>query len=324
MSVVYLRSANGFYGAERVIVTSIKSLVRLGVDVSLLVLEDHLTHNTDLYRNANEQGISVEIIRCHSKLDVRTLVELFKKVRNLNAMALHSHDLKSNAYGLVVAELLGIRAVATLHGWTSNTTNLRAYEKLDRQLLKRFDQIVIVSEEMNGLLKSPVLQGKVTFIPNGVDTEIFNCRRTGFGKAYWGIPSDRYVFGTFARFTEEKGHLLLLEAFAKVASRLTQTHLLLVGDGSEKENVRRRSAQLELGDRVTFVAAHDQVDRALHDLDCYVSPSHTEGMPMIILEAMASGLPIIATEVGAIGSMFEDTAGITVPANDPDALASKM
>ena len=324
-TVVHLRSANGFYGAERVIVTMLSAMNDSNFDLRLMVLEDYLTQNTDFLETARQTAVQTDLIPCRKRIDFKSLRSIRLSIKKLeNATVIHGHDVKSNVYGLMIARLEGLGAVTTLHGWTSDTGRMRFYERIDRTLLKLFDRVVAVSQELGEYVSAKLGLKNVAVIPNGVDTEMFSRQKRGFGKSHWCVPEERFVFGIFARLTTEKGHSLLLKAFAAVVKQTKNVHLMITGDGPELSSLQECCTHHGVNEHVSFVAAHGDVDRALHDIDCYVSPSHTEGMPMILLECMASGIPIVATDVGSIPTLLGGGSGTIVSSGDAAALTKAM
>ncbi len=142
-----------------------------------------------------------------------------------------------------------------------------------------------------------------------------------------GFPED-FLFGMVARFRREKDHAGLLQAFQKFLEKGEKAHLILVGDGPGEEKTRKLACELGLADRVIFTGRlpMEKIPFVLRALEVFVYATFREGMPMAVMEAMAAGLPIIATEAEGIPDLFETerTFGIMVPRGDPVALARAM
>lgn len=324
INVMHIRSTNGFYGAERVITTLLPNLEENNIQVKLVIIEDYLTHNNELYDVSQNNNIDVILLECNKKIDLISISKLIKLAKNNEIKIIHTHDSKSNIYGWVVAKMLRVPIVKTLHGWTSHTGKMRLYEYIDRVLQKTFNMIILVSPPPKIKLNNQNYIEKYKYIPNGVDLNIFNEKKTGFGKAYWGIRPQQFTFGIFARFTKEKGHQNLIEAFAKAFSGTEDVCLLMLGSGPEQNHINKLINHHGMSSKIKVFPFCDHIDQAMHDIDCYVSPSHTEGMPMVLLEAMASGIPIIATKVGAVDSLIGNGAGLVVPSGDVNALSSAL
>ena len=324
--VLHVRSSAGFFGAERVITTLLDELPNHGVAPSLAVFENHVNGDQALLDRAGEQGLDVHELPCRGQISPGAVSALRRLAQDRRIDCIHTHDYKSHVHGLAAARQLGIPTVATLHGWISSDLRRRLYRSVERALLPLFEAVTVVSSEMAERLQQLRWwrPRRLLTVGNAVDTRRFSDRTAGFGRAHWGLDKDDFVFGVIGRLSDEKGQVLLIDAFAKIAAARSRVHLLLVGDGPDRDRLASRARELSLTDRIHLAGSQREVERALRDLDCYVSPSRTEGMPMVILEAMASGVPIIATRVGAIPDMLADGAGRLVPREDVLALAQAM
>jgi glycosyltransferase involved in cell wall biosynthesis len=133
------------------------------------------------------------------------------------------------------------------------------------------------------------------------------------------------VVGHIARLHPEKGHALLLRAFARAHPRLPGARLLIVGDGTLARSLRDEARRLAISDRVTFLGFQDDLVSLLVALDVFVLPSFAEGTPLAIYEAMAAGLPIIASNVPGIGELVHHgESGFLVPPGDLEALTDAL
>lgn len=172
------------------------------------------------------------------------------------------------------------------------------------------------------LRKAPVV------LPNGIDIERFRTTDPSTRRKMrreLGVPDDATLFVSVGRMVEAKNHAVLLEAFRRVRETCPDAHLALIGDGPLEEELRRQAERLALGDHVLFPGFRDDVELCLHASDVFVLPSRTEGMPLALLEALAAGLPTIASDVGGVGEVLgEPPAGLLVPAGRVDELAGAM
>ncbi len=322
--VLHLRSSAGFYGAERVIITLMKRLPDDGIETSLACIENYISGDRSLLDHAHEANLNALEIPCKSRMDFRTISNLVRVCKQNQIDIIHSHDYKSHFYGGIAARVAGRRQVATLHGKTFGDVKNRAYELVENLLLRMVSHITVVSEQLYEELSKTSLKKKLSLVANGVDDKNFSPDVKGLGKQYWGFDPSCFVFGIIARLSEEKGHQVLLEAFSKLNDQNKNIGLLLVGNGPLNGDLINLTQELNLTDKIKFTGSRTEVEQILNDIDCYVSPSHTEGMPMSILEAMASALPIVATDVGAVGRLLCDDHGKLVSPGDVDGLAKQM
>lgn len=167
---------------------------------------------------------------------------------------------------------------------------------------------------------------KLVYLPNAVDThrfaprpEVRQPKRQELGLG------EEFIWLAVGRLEEAKDYPTLLRAFALVRERHPQARLLVVGAGSLEEQVKRLASELGLGESVRFLGLRTDIPELMNAADAYVMSSAWEGMPMVLLEAHASGLPIVATDVGANRDVVRDgVSGYLVPQKHPEALAAAM
>jgi glycosyltransferase involved in cell wall biosynthesis len=216
----------------------------------------------------------------------------------------------------------------TIHGlfakepWYGNTVK--------RMAVRHTDEIIAVSTTLSDFLRTEigVPASRITVLPNGVDTTVFKpAPRAGRLRAELGIPADGYVIGTVARLDAVKNQSLLVDAFRDVCEQRTAAahagaHLLFVGDGPERATLTARAQAYGLADRVHF-AGRRSIDAHLYaELDVFALPSWLEGTSMSLLEAMACGLPVVATAVGGTTEILQHSpVPALVSSNDRPALA---
>ncbi|MEO6666924.1 MAG: glycosyltransferase, partial [Nitrospiria bacterium] len=140
-----------------------------------------------------------------------------------------------------------------------------------------------------------------------------------------GLPQDAYVFGSVGRLEPPKGHVYLIRAFARVIKMNARARLVLVGDGSLAKPLQEEAAHLGLVERVVFTGSRRDVPYLLRAMDLFVFPSLWEGQGLALVEAMASGLPVVASRVGGVSEVVSDgCTGQLVPPGSPEALAEAM
>ena len=177
---------------------------------------------------------------------------------------------------------------------------------VDRMFLpwiKRLDRAIVVSEQMREeLLEAGFEHGRVVVIPNGVDTERFSLA----ARVEAGHSSARAQVITVARLSDEKGIDVLLDAWKDVAAKMPHARLLIVGHGPRRAFLERQTDEAGLNGTVRFLGEVTDVVPDLQRSDAFVLPSRSEGLPNALLQAMAAGLPCIATRVGGVPELIED------------------
>lgn len=325
--VLHLRSSADLYGAEYVVLGLQQELPAVGVDSTLLCLDNYLQNHQPLYERACALGLDARRVACRSRFDpeaVRALRELLAEHPNA---ILHVHDYKSAFYAWRACRRhRQVPVIATSHGHFAANGWLRLYNRLELWLMRRFERVCIVSTTMRPVLIAAGIRPEcITLIENGIDTHRFRPDVTPpLSRSQWGIPEDAFVFGSAMRLTEQKNPLGLVEAFARVANESPHAWLAVAGDGPLHAPLLQRAAELGIEGRIRLLGACPDTERFYPMLDCFVLASHYEGLPMALLEAMAAARPTVCTAVGQVPTVLEGLPARQVPAGDMPALADAM
>lgn len=203
-----------------------------------------------------------------------------------------------------------------------------AHSQLYRWTARWVNGMIVVSEDVkNALLDyAGPLQGKVSVIPNSVDMKRYNqvMDRKAI-RSELGLSPEHQVFAVVATFKKQKGHRYLIEAAAAVISQFPNIRLLLIGDGELRDELKAQTQALGLNEHVNFLGLRTDVPKLLGASDYFVLPSLWEGLPVSLIEAMAAGLPVIATQVsGTKDVMIHNQTGLLVPPGEVEALKDAM
>ncbi|PYM76606.1 MAG: sugar transferase [Candidatus Rokuibacteriota bacterium] len=256
--------------------------------------------------------------------DPRTFARLVGLLRRLRPDVVHTRNW-SAFDGIMAGRLAGVGRIA--HGehgreFADPHGRNRRRKILRRLLAPLVDSFTTVSDDLRRWLIEDVRirAAKVVRIHNGVDTARYSPGDRAEGRAALGIPSGGTVVGTVGRLNPVKGHVTLIRAFARLAT--ADAVLVVAGDGPCRDELHQCAKTLGLGDRVRFLGERHDVPRVLRAMDVFVLPSIAEGISNTTLEAMATGLPVVATRVGGNAELVvHGTTGRLVPAENPEALA---
>jgi len=200
-----------------------------------------------------------------------------------------------------------------------------------RQILASTTQaaaIIVVSDALKDrLCREGVDPQKVRVITNGVDTTRFHIRDRRESAVQVGLGDDGNKHVLFVgRLAEEKGLLPLLEAFARLRARRSDVKLHVIGDGPEGEAARARCDARGMRDAVDFLGAqtHDQIAAWMGACDVLALPSLREGCPNVVLEALASGRPVVGTRVGGVPDLLDDRNGVLVTPLDAESMSDGL
>ena len=254
--------------------------------------------------------------------------ELTSRLREWDADVVCCHGYKADIVGMFAARRAGVPAIAMSHGWTAETWEVRIYEILDRACLRRMDRVVCVSEgQAQKIRRAGVRADHVVVIRNAVRAERFDhsdpADRQVLEAMFPRVPER--IVGSAGRLSPEKGFGVLVEAAAIVARSDPGAGFIHFGDGPLRETIRRRIGELGLEGRFVLAGLRDDLDRFLPHWDLCVLPSFTEGLPTVVLESYAAGVPVVATAVGGTPEAVADGVdGYLVPPGDPIALARRI
>jgi glycosyltransferase involved in cell wall biosynthesis len=280
-----------------------------------------------LFGRFAENGIeTVELAT--DRLRPGTLLALRRIVRERDVRLIHSHGKGAGLYGRLVARELGVPAVHTLHGLhfeAYGAVRRAAYLTLERRLSRWTRVVVNVSraQEAEGLALRLFERGQSRVVVNGVDVARLAATaldRSEARKAL-GLPASGSVVGCAARFDRVKRLDMLLRAVARVSD--TTLRVVLVGRGDEERRLRGLAVSLGLGARAVFPGEILDAARVFPAFDVYVAPSAKEGMPLAVLEAMALGVPVLASDIPAHReSLGAASSGLV--AGTPEAFATAL
>lgn len=265
-----------------------------------------------------DAGANVVVLPKSGGLDPTLAARVFTCCRTAAFDVVHTHNPLALIYAAPAARLAGAVVVHTKHGPQPDTARRLALRRAAARATRTF---VAVSDATAHYAVSTgeASAGRVVVIQNGIDVSLFSPapHLREAVRAHWGVAPSTCVIGTVGRLAPEKNHRLLLTA---VRGLLGETRrLVIVGDGPERDRTRAHAAALGLTPFVHFVGECHDVAALLNGLDVFALSSDVEGMPLVILEAMSVGLPVVATAVGGVPNMVGNAARL-VPRGDPESL----
>jgi glycosyltransferase involved in cell wall biosynthesis len=235
----------------------------------------------------------------------------------------HGHDYKTNVLGVMLRRRSGVRLVTTAHGWVSRSWKTPLYYALDRWSLRAYEVVICVSEDLRkACLRSGVPPERCVLLPNAIDTEAFQRRQSiGEAKAAFGFPAARTLLLAIGRLASEKGFDLLIDAVGQLLREEIDVELWIVGRGPEEDRLRNQAERVAPG-RIRFLGFRRDVPELLEAADVFVLSSLREGLPNVVLEAMALQVPVVCTAVAGVPALVEhQRTGWLVPAGSAAALA---
>ena len=243
---------------------------------------------------------------------------LSQRLRALQPGAVFLHHVGPLVYGGLAARLAGIeRIIHVEHDvWHYAIARRRLIASAIEALVRPHH--VAVSAHAADTLRALLGVPSVSVIPNGIDLNRFRPGDKAAARAAFKLGSTWKIVGTAGRLVAVKGHDVLIRAMAQLPD---DCHLVIAGSGEEHAALLARAIALSIEDRVHFAGHLDAVERILPAFDVFCLPSHAEGFPRSIIEAQAAGLPVVATNVGALAEAVCPLSGRIVPPGDPTAIA---
>jgi glycosyltransferase involved in cell wall biosynthesis len=314
VNVAHLVLSLNFGGLERLVIQLSEELKRRGMDSSIVALTDG-----HLLDEANRRGVRAQALHKRTGFSPGVPFQLARVLRDLRVDVLHTHNFSPLIYGTLAATLCRIPTLNTRHGRAA----LRTYS----WVWSLTDHVVAVSHDARTelLRHNAIPADKVTVIWNGIDLSPYRVAQSTDIRAELGVRGDRPLIGTVGRLSEEKDHETLLRAFQAALESGLAAELVIAGGGSMEERLKELARALSIESEVHFLGFRKDVAAVLRGCDLYVQSSRMEGVSLTVIEAMAAGLPVVATRVGGNPEVVQDgITGMLVPAAEPAALAAAI
>lgn len=237
---------------------------------------------------------------------------------------LETHGHKANFVAFVLTRFFKVPWISFVHGWTDEDWKIKAYNRLDKFILKYPDRVVAVSKGLaSKLYGSNIQQDKIRIIYNAVPEKNLHEDYPALEvRKEFNIPKRHKLLGVIGRLSPEKGQIYFLQAFSQVIENFPDVTALMAGEGPDEKELRAFCTAKNLGSRVIFAGYQKNITSIYESLDVVILPSLSEGMPMVALEGMLAGKPVIGTKVGGTPEVIvQQKTGLLVPPADPVSLA---
>jgi glycosyltransferase involved in cell wall biosynthesis len=320
--ILHLIETSGPGGAEKILISLLEHLDKSIYQSCICLLKDG-------WLNAQLKGRGFEtfIVPQPHSLDFAWLWEIKTRIKNMGIHLMHAHEFTMNTYASLLSVFTGVPIIATIHG--KNYYWERWWRRLAYRFVSRQSTMVAVSEDIKKFLvqKAGIKNDRIIVVHNGIDLDLY---RPESGKGEWArkelcIRNAQPVVGAIGNLYPVKGHTYLLKALAIVKIMFPTIKLLIAGRGRMMGKLLNESQALGVQDHVIFLGFREDTASLLQAIDLFVLPSISEGLPLSVLEAMASGKPVIATNVGGLPEVVVDgQTGFLVSPEDPESLAKRM
>jgi glycosyltransferase involved in cell wall biosynthesis len=239
--------------------------------------------------------------------DVRTLSRLAAICRERGIAIWHGHDYKSNLFGVLLARLCDLKLATTVHGWVKHTAKTPLYFAVDRFALRRYGEVVAVSQDLfDECLRIGVPRGHLSLIENAIDTEEYRRRRPPSTSTLRSLPPGRLLVGAVGRLSEEKGFHVLIGAVERAIDAGCDLELWIAGEGDQEARLRAQIAASRHAGRMQLLGFRSDALALFEAMDVFALSSIREGLPNVVLEAMAMEVPVLATRCGGLEAFGRD------------------
>jgi glycosyltransferase involved in cell wall biosynthesis len=279
-------------------------------------------------RQARLEGFEAHSLRADTPWLGVAIREITRHLADFQASVLCCHGYKANLLGRLAARRAGVPVAAISRGWTGESLKVRLYEWLDRYCLQRMDRVVCVSQaQAERVRRAGVREEQVRVIANSIDCDRFRVceqRYRGILNGYFERQPTRIV-GAAGRLSPEKGFDVLVAAAGYVLQRDPGVGFVIFGDGPRRQALEERISAAGLSGQVVLPGLRTDLDQFMPHFDLLALPSYTEGMPNVVLEAFAAGVPVVATAVGGTPEVvISGVNGYLARPGDPHELADRI
>jgi glycosyltransferase involved in cell wall biosynthesis len=270
----------------------------------------------------------------HPARDLTALIKLVRLFRALRPDIVHTHTAKAGTLGRLAARFAKVPVkIHTFHGHVLegyfSRPVTRAFLEVERRLARTTDRLVTVSPRLRAQLLAMGIgrPEQVEVVPLGLDLERFRRARPASPtlRPSLGLTGDMPLLGIVGRLVPIKDHATLFQALALLRDEGPAVHLVVIGDGEERDRLEELAGRLGLGSRIHFLGWRVDLETILKELDVVICASRNEGTPVALIEAMAAGIPVLSTDVGGVADLVtHEETGWLVPSGDSEAMASAI
>lgn len=307
----------GIGGAERLVVDDVNEMLRTGIDVSLITLRPEYQKSFATALKLGPDGF--HCIPFKHFFDILAWVKIFRTIMAFKPDLVITQLWFANTVGRIAATIASVKRIISFEQNVYDTVKTRKMFFMDWLLQSLSTKIIAVSGAVKeSLIRHNIAEKRIEIVHNSIDLKPYN---TIYDKVSMreslGIPQESFLFIFVGRLIRQKAVDILLEAFKHLDK---DSYLLIVGEGKEREALEKIA-----NGRVVFAGIKNNIPELLYGADCFVLPSRYEGLPLVLVEALARGMAIIVSDFEAAKEIItHEKNGLIVPRENVEALAQAM
>lgn len=304
--IAHLIATNFFGGPEKQILAQSMRLSREYFYPVMISYREEATPNSFLDKSCI-LDLTIRELKAKNSFDPKVIKDLCSIIRADDIHILCAHGYKSNIIGRLATWITGIPYIAISRGWTAENTKIRLYEKLDKLFLHFADHVVAVSHgQREKILSLGVSPEKVSVIHNAINLAEIPDGTPRFIRQQLGVPDDAIIVASAGRLSPEKNYAGMIEAACEVVKHNPSIYFVIFGEGFLRPELEAKINSAGLNRRFLLPGFRTDLQQVLSEIDIFMLPSFTEGLPNVILEAFAACKPVVATMVGGTPEVVQD------------------
>jgi len=322
ITVMHLRASNFVGGPEKQI---LEHFARLDSKKFTPILGTFVERGAldPLGDAAIARGFRCVRLPSQSPLNPVAIMHVARTLKNEKVDILCTHGYKPNVLGFFAAKLAGTPTIAISRGWTWESTKIQFYEAIDRRFLRISDHVVAVSVgQQVKILACGVSRDKVSVIHNAINLDESLMEKPIKIKHEFGLPEEALLVASAGRLSPEKNYAAMIAAAAQVVLKNPSVYFAVFGEGILRQVLEQRIKDAGLDGRFFLPGFRTDLQALFHDIDIFMLPSFTEGLPNVVLESFAARKPVVATRVGGTPEVVQDgISGFLTKPDEPEMMA---
>jgi glycosyltransferase involved in cell wall biosynthesis len=325
--ILYLTTTSQLYGAEKMVYELAKRINKDRFEPMVCTIKDDL--DNQLLSQLRKEGVKTACLKIEKKWEVWKTIHFFSIIKSFKPDILQSFLFFDNILARIFGKFMSIPVIISgQRNVEIHRSQLRNF--IDRVTLPLADYIVSNSKAGKQILvnREKIDEKKIEVIYNGIDIQDFNKKQKADLADLFtseSFFSNKFIVGFIGSLTQQKGLNVLFEAAAELKEKSLNIILVLIGEGKRKQELEQLTKELGIEDIVYFTGYRDMGWKFMRLFDVLVSPSLWEGMPNVVIEAMAQGIIVVATNVGGIPELIEEGKdGFLVESKNIHALVDKI